>query len=686
MVDGSENARSNIPTDEHFKKDIMMSPTIGRILLLSVALIWSPPASARLARIIIETTAPATTAGYEIVSGRFIGELDPHDQYNSIITDITSAPRNARGKVEYSATFRLARPLDPAKRSGVLMYDVPNRGNVITGFLRGGTGIDPAGHIWVVSGWQGDIAPSKYAQSATVPIAIGPTGKPITGPVVARLVNLVSDSKSVPVAAGATRPTPVSLDTAKAQLWREEISGIRTAVPSKAWAFADCRTTPFPGTPDARQLCLRDRVDADAAYTLVYEGKDPPVLGIGFAATRDLVSFLRSGKPDDMGTLNPAGLGIRWTIGTGRSQSGNFLRSFVHLGFNADEAGARVFDGMDVQIAARQVPLNVRFGVPGGTAGVYEAGSEGTVWWGRYDDRVRRQGRSSLLDRCTTSRTCPKVVETLGSAEFWGLRLSPDFVGTDARADIPLPADVRRYYFPSTAHGGGFGKGFVPAGDPRPMSCVLSGNPNLTEPTERIVQKALLDWVVQGREPPASRYPTLTAGDLVPAKAQAMGWPAIPGAPTPDGKINPFVDQDFGPALRVKDLSGVIATQPPRIRRILPSLVPRLDADGNETAGIPSVYLQTPIGTYLGWNVESKGFDRGKGCGFAAGFIPFAQTRGQRLANGDPRLSLEERYGDHAGFVARVREVARREVNRGWLLPEDAKRIITDADASAVLR
>ncbi|HEX7881274.1 MAG TPA: hypothetical protein VF499_00865, partial [Afipia sp.] len=201
MVDGSENARSNIPTDEHFKKDIMMSPTIGRILLLSVALIWSPPASARLARIIIETTAPATTAGYEIVSGRFIGELDPHDQYNSIITDITSAPRNARGKVEYSATFRLARPLDPAKRSGVLMYDVPNRGNVITGFLRGGTGIDPAGHIWVVSGWQGDIAPSKYAQSATVPIAIGPTGKPITGPVVARLVNLVSDSKSVPVAA-----------------------------------------------------------------------------------------------------------------------------------------------------------------------------------------------------------------------------------------------------------------------------------------------------------------------------------------------------------------------------------------------------------------------------------------------------------------------------------------------------
>lgn len=664
-----------------------MSPTYVRALLLSAAvLVSSAPASAGLTRILIESTEPAPAAGYEIVSGRFFGELDPRDPHNRIITDLESAPRNARGKIEYNATFRLARPLDPSKRSGVLLYDVPNRGLVISGFLRGSRGIEPSGHVWVVSGWQGDVAPSKYMQSATVPVATGRAGKPITGPILARFTKIAADRKSVPIASGTVRPAPTSLNTSMATLWRDDRTGGRTAVPSDAWAFADCRTLPFPGTPDPRQLCLRDGFDANAAYTLIYEGKDPLVLGVGFAATRDLISFLRSGKPDEAGTPNPAGNDIRWAIGTGASQSGNFLRSFVHLGFNADEGGARVFDGINPQIAARQVPLNIRFGLPGGAAGVYEAGSEGTLWWGRYNDRTRRQGYSSLLDRCAASHTCPKVVETLGSAEFWGLRLSPDFVGTDARADIPLPPNVRRYYFPSIAHGGEFAKGFSPGGDPKPASCLLPGNPNPSEPTLRVVRKALLDWVMQGKEPPASRYPTLAAGDLVPPTAQAMGWPAIPGAPAPNGKINPFVYQDFGPTLRVKDLSGVIARQPPRIRRILPSLVPRLNADGNETAGVPSVYLQVPLGTYLGWNVEGKGVDQGKGCGLEAGFIPFARTRVERLGSGDPRLSLEERYGNHAGFVAQVRKVAEHEVSQGWLLQGDAEQIIKDADESAVLR
>lgn len=666
-----------------------MSGTLTRALLLGcAALSCAVPASAKLKRVAIETTEASSVAGYEIISGRFFGELDPGDVHNRIITDLAAAPRNARGKVEYSATFRLARPLDPAKRTGVLLYDVPNRGRVITGFLRGGTGIDPAGHVWVVSGWQGDIASAEGVQNAMVPIARGRGGKVITGPILVRFTKLAQGTKSIAISGGAGvgRPAPTSFDPASAHLWREDRTGAPVTVPANAWAFADCRTTGFPGLPDPRQLCLKHGFDPDAAYTLVYEGQDPQVLGIGFAATRDLVAFLRSGKPDEAGTPNPAGSGIRWTIGTGRSQSGNFLRSFVHLGFNADEAGARVFDGINPQIAARQVPLNLRFGVPGGAAGVYEAGSEGTLWWGRYGDRTRGRGVSSLLDRCTASRTCPRVVETIGSAEFWGLRLSPDFVGTDAKADIPLPVDVRRYYFPSTSHGGSRGNGFSLASDPKPMTCVLPDNPNPAEPSLRAVQQALLDWVVHNKPPPPSRYPTLAAGDLVPPTAAAMGWPSIPGAPSPDGKLNPLVDQDFGPAVRYNDLSGVITRQPPVIRRTLPSLVPRVNADGNETSGVPSVHLLVPIGTYLGWNVEGRGIDQGKGCGFAAGFIPFARTRAERLANGDPRPSLEERYSDHAGFVARVREIAERQVAQGWLLSDDAGRIVRDADGSAVLR
>lgn len=635
---------------------------------------------------------------YEIVIGTFEGELDPANPHNRIITDINLTPRNARGRVEYRASFRVARPVNPSKASGLLFYDVPNRG-------LGSVAADPDGHVRVISGWQGDLDPLTFKkllsemrinidvsaiQTIAVPVAEGVNGRPITGPVTVRLLKRSASERSAPLSRGIGTPVvvpePVSLDPSHAQLWRESRDGTKVAVAADAWAFADCKTQPFPGTPDSTQLCLRDGFDPDAAYTLVYQAKNPLVLGIGFAATRDLVSFLRSGKPDQFGTPNPAGSRIRWTIGAGNSQSGNFLKSFVNLGFNADEAGLRVFDGINPNIAARQVPMNIRFGVPGGAAGLYEAGSEGTLWWGSYNDRARRLGKSSLLSRCARTDTCPKVIETLGSAEFWGLRLSPGLVGTDARSDIALPGNVRRYYFPSTAHGGSNGKGFLSKGDPVQGTCLLAGNPNPSRYLLRVAQRALIDWVRDGKEPPPSRYPALAKGELVPADARSLGWPAIPGAPSPDGKVNRFLDQDFGKKLRANDLSGQLDRQPPAIRRTLPLLVPKLDADGNEQSGVPSVHLRVPLGTYTGWNVETKGIGAGGGCGFEAGFIPFARTRTERDAAGDPRPSLEERYGDHAGFVAQVRKAVDALLAEGWLQPDDASQIIGDAEVSDVLQ
>ena len=642
--------------------------------------------AARVTRIEVEQSRPAEAGGiaYEILSGMFYGELDPRDVHHRIITDLAAAPRNTRGHVEYSATFQLARPLDPARASGVLLYDVPNRG-------RGAAAPDAAGHIQVVSGWQGDIPPRPGVQTATVPIAVGRHGRSLTGPAMARLVDVSPEARSVSLVGGldggAPRPLPATLDTRRATLTvTQRLGEGAVVVAPDAWAFADCRTTPFPGTPDPTQLCLRDGFIADAAYELVYTGKEPRVLGIGFAATRDLVSYLRSGQPDQAGHANPAGGAVRWTVATGNSQSGNFLRSFVHLGFNADENGQRVFDGINPNIAARQVPLNIRFGLPGGAAGIHEAGSEGTLWWGDYDDRTRGLGRTSLLARCTRDRTCPKIIETFGSAEYWNLRFSPDQVGTDARADIPLPANVRRYYSPGVSHGGAFGSGFHPAGDSPPAGCLLRGNPNPSMDTVRAARRMLIAWVRDGTEPPASRYPSLANGDLVKPEAAALGWPAIPDAPVPDGKLNLFVEQDFGRGFNTRDLSGVQTRLPPAVRRTLPSLVPRVNADGNETAGVPSVYLQVPLGTYTGWNVQVRGFLKGGYCGLWGGFIPFVRTRAERLANGDPRPSLEERYGSHEGFVVAVREVVAHEQAAGWLLPEDAARIVADAERSEVLR
>ena len=665
-----------------------MTPRRRRLVavVLLAAALPAARAEARLVRIQIDKVAPAAPAAggrpYEIVSGRFFGELDPRDPHNRIITDLTGAPRNARGRVEYSATFAIARPVDPNQASGVLFYDVPNRGNFILG-------PDPFGHVRVVSGWQGDLPEDVGLQTAHVPVARGQGGRPLTGPVLARFQDMAAGTTTLPIVGSIGRPTPrpppLTLDTRRARLVRQAPGGAAQEIAAGDWAFADCAPTPFPGKADPTRICLKQGFDPALAYTLTYVGKDPKVLGIGFAATRDLVGFLRHAARDDAGHPNPA-RAIRWAVASGTSQSGNFLKSFVNLGFNADEAGRIVFDGINPNIAARQVPLNLRFGVPGGAARAYEPGSEGVLWWSRYDDRTRGRGPGSLLDRCGASHTCPKVVETFGSAEFWGLRMSPGLVGTDAKRDVPLPDNVRRYYFPSVTHGGSWTGGFPVAGDPAVPGCRLVGNPNPSKESLRAAQAMLVAWVRDGVQPPPSRYPTLRDGDLVAPSARAMGWPAWPGAPSPDGKLNPMPDYDFGRGFQARDVSGVARLQPPRLRRMLPSLAPRVDADGNETAGVPSVQLQVPLGSYLGWNEATTGLEAGQGCGFIGGFIPFARSRAERLAAKDPRPSLEERYGDHAGFVARVREVVQRQARAGWLLADDAARLVDEAERSDVLR
>ena len=275
-------------------------------------------------------------------------------------------------------------------------------------------------------------------------------------------------------------------------------------------------------------------------------------------------------------------------------------------------------------------------------------------------------------------------METFGALEFWYLRESPNLVGTDAKADIPLPANVRRYFFPGTSHGGGRG-GFTSTAAAPPNGCVLPANPNPEAETMKALTAALVDWVTKGTEPPPSRYPRLDRGELVPATRAAMNFPTIPGAPSPEGLVNVVADHDYGPEFRYVDLSGVITKEPPVVKQLIPTLVPKVDADGSDVGGVPSVLRQAPLGSYLGWNVTAGGFDKGKQCTLSGGYIPFAKTKAERLAAGDPRLSLEERYGNHAGYVAAVRAAAEKAVNERFLLRDDADQLIAQASASDVL-
>jgi hypothetical protein len=657
------------------------------IRTLSFALCALAAASAATAEVIkftVEQRQPVanTKQPYESLTGRFFGELDPKLPQNAIITDIGLAPRNARGMVEYSATFTIFKPTDMSKATGVLVYQVPNRGRAqIAG---GGYWADfrAAGHVLVASGWQADIVPAAGVETMTAPIARNHDGSSVTGPAFARFYDAPAGATTQPIIRGRVTgtATPARLDTTKATLTRSTSEeGARVPVPSNAWAFADCTQTPFPGKPDPDKLCLKDGFDPASLYELAYIAKDPPVHGIGFAATRDLIAFLRRAAAD-----NPLGATTRYAVAQGTSQSGNYLRSFLNLGFNQDERRRRVFDGMNPNIAARQLAMNIRFAAPSGAAEMYEPGSEGALWWDDYTDAARGRQTNSLLTRCHASDTCPKIVETFGSAEFYSLRASPNLVGTRADKDIPLPANVRRYYSPSVRHGGGQG-GFTHE-IPVDACCMLATNPNSSNETNRALMKALVEWVVNDTAPPPSRYPTLAKGDLVPPGHASTGFPVIPGQPLPDGVFLPFFDYDFGPTFKNADVSGVMALQPPVVRQTLPQLVPKVDADGNELAGIRSVLLEVPLGTYTGWNPIARGFFKGQIQALGGGYIPFAKTKAQRLASGDPRLSLEERYGTHEAYVAKVKDAAKHQVAERYLLQEDADRLIDQAEKSSVLR
>jgi hypothetical protein len=660
----------------------------GRVAI--ALLVCVAGADARLTRVVVEKRESPAFGGqlfgkagaYEVLSGHFYGEIDPNDPHNSIINDIQFAPRNARGYVEYSATFTLAKPIDMSKSNGVLYYTVPNRG-------RGAPVGSPDGRVNLLSGWQGDLPRPEGAQSIVVPVARKSDGSPFTGPVLERLINLPQNSTTVDLRPtpyfGLTYQRPLTLDTSKAQLLRRTAPDApSTPVAADEWDFADCTARPFPGTPDPTKLCVKGGFDSTSEYVVIYTAKDPLVLGIGYAATRDLQSFLRYSDRDDVGKPNPLGGRIKWIISRGDSQSGNFIRSYIHLGFNQDEAGRIVWDGANPHIAARQLALNFRFAVGSGYAGPFQPGSEGVLWWGDYADTARKRPTAGLLDRCTATRTCPKIFDTFGALEFWFLRESPNIVGTDARADTPLPPNVRRYFFPGTTHGGGRG-GFNATAVAPPNGCVLPANPNPESDTMKALTVALIDWVTKGTEPPPSRYPRLAEHELVAANRVAMGFPDIPGVPSPDGLLNPVFDYDLGQDFNYVDESGVITRQPPAVKQVLPTLVPKVDADGNDVGGVPSVLRQAPLGTYMGWNVITSGFDKGKICLLNGSFVPFAKTKAERTASGDPRRSLEERYRNHHAYVEVVRAAAEKAVAERFLLREDANRLIAEAAASDVL-
>lgn len=753
-----------------------MASRLGKAALAggaAAALLVATPAQARITRIVIDRTTPGpilnaqgqvvVNSNYQTIKGRAFGVLDPNDPHNAIITDINFG-RDPDGKVSYSyiATFMLVVPKDLTQASGFMWHDVPNRGGRITIV----TAEQALGDIGLSSAWQSDnagatavpplaVATSTSPQptlggtgpagSATsnnewviVPVAKNADGSTITGFLQARVINKSGPaSQPLNVMGNPVPYLPATLDTTQAILrtrYFETINGQITeaqTIPSTDWSFAHCSSwasqTPqdldhshLPGSLPVH-ICLKNGFNSNLLYELVYPVKDPWVTGVGHAAFRDVNSFFKNATADDFGTANPIAGVVRWSVIRGVSQSGNFTRAFIHLGFNQDEANRKVHDGAWPIIAGRRVSLDTRWAQPDGVLELYQMGSEGPQWWVDWPDTVRDLPTTGILHRCSASNTCPKVIEHFGGSEVFALKMTTEWVGTSADKDIPLPDNVRRYYVSSSTHGGGNGamtQNSSPTGSGCPGngwgSGVYRGNPMPEGQLVNVLRLAMRNWVMHGTPPPPSVWPRISNGTLVNSDAKAMHFPSgIPAIPPtvfdPENFTFPVFDYDWGPFFNESDATGVATNMPPQIKHVIKMKVPKVDGDGNELGGVPTVLRDAPLGTYLGWNLTSSGFHQTQVCNYVGGFIPFAVTPDQRqgpdmnvrfhfAVNGkggewshpekvdkDPRPSLQERYGTHDGYVNVVRTAAANAVSQGYLLQADADALVTQAQNSDVL-
>ena len=688
-------------------------PFAGALMpaIAAATLGWAIEAQAHVASIVIDSPAAPAFAGaaigaagpYVTLKGRVFGELDPHDPHNTIIQDIELAPKDSHGMVHYIATFQITMPADLSKASGLMFNEVANRGG--NPIPTTAAAVVP-GAIYLASGWQGDLlahCATDYpctpldvpftgtTQVIQVPVAKNKDGSTITGPVYGHIANATGSTAQMVIFTTPVPYQPLSTDTTKTPFWSlasQTVTGVdgpKTFIPSADWAWADCSTVPFPGTPDPTRICLRNGFNSDLLYEMVFTAKNPLVLGVGYAATRDIISFFHHAGADDNGTANPIADAVRKVITVGVSQSGSFIRSSIHLGFNQDEQDRQVVDGAWPQIDGRQLYLNVRFALPDVITTLYMMADEGPVWWAHYPDKARHLPAEGLLDRCTQTRTCPEVLETFGSLEFYDEKMSPDLIGFTAQEDIPLPSNVHRYYNPATTHGGGAG-GFNFVANPPPANgCVFPANPNPESDTNNALQDDFVELVMNGTRMPRSSYPTLRDRLLVPATQRAEGFPDIPNYPFQGNQINFAELFDFGPDIDYRNQTGIVTIQPPIIDRVLPSYAVKVDSDGNEFAGVRSTLLQAPLATYTGWNTFAAGVFKGQQCGLTASSFPFQETKAQRIAAADPRPSIEERYGTHQGYVCVVTNAANQAVKRRFLRSTAATTLIAQAQAGNVL-
>jgi hypothetical protein len=602
-----------------------------------------------------------TAGAYERVVAKAYFAVDPALPANRIIADIDRAPRNSQGKVEFSSDLYVLRPRDPRRGNGAVLYEVSNRGGkgMLSMFNRAVRQTDPLseeafgdgflleqGYTLVWLGWQFDVPRTEGLVRLYTPTVAGVTGVVRSEITVDKRVDSTSlaDRNHIPYLVKDPQDPSMALTV------RDTVNGPRKALPRSSWRIQE-----------RSRIALDGGFAPGRIYELVYTSEDPAIVGLGPAAVRDFISFLRYGGTETM--FNDMPRAIKRAYGFGVSQSGRFLRTFLYYGFNQDEKNRKVFDGMLVHVAgAGRGSFNNRFAQPSRDGHPFFNTLYPTDIF-PFSDVEQRDPETGLADGIRTHNTPaaaqPKIFYTNSSYEYYGRAASQIHTSLDGKRDIQIPADTRIYLFAGGQHG--------PAPfPPKRAGTQNNANPNPYTLSMRAMLVAMDRWVREGVEPPPSQYPRIGADQAVPLKA--LNFPKIPGVKLPE-RIQLAYRADYGPEFRDR---GIISQEPPKVGNAFPMLVPQVDADGNETSGVRGPLLQYPLATYTGWNLRTKELGApGELFSMVGSWIPFARTKAERLKSGDPRPSIEERYATRSEYLEKVGAAARGLVDRGLLLDRD---------------
>jgi hypothetical protein len=673
--------------------------------ILILSMVTASTSSARVLRIIIDKVESPTFEGqefgavgkYDKLTGRVFGEVDPNAPENVEIVNLDKAPKTASGRVSYSADLYILKPVDVTKSNNKIFYGVLNRGNKIDLVLMnnapsnertnnpttladaGNSFLMRQGYIIVWSGWQ---APGKNGAQccveskpgimrAELPVPMNGT-QPIIGPV--RDLFVGQQQTNPPDHQTATLSYPVLNQTS--QQVRVEVRAKAEGEPPQPIPFcvAGMKVLRCWSFVDEQTIRIAPGFESGRLYEVTYTAKNPIILGLGFAITRDVVSFLRYQLADEQKMPNPLRrseqtVGIDKVYALGISQAGRYLQEHIVSGFNQDEQKRIVFDGLLIDIAgAGKTFTNFAFGQPGRTRGAHQDYDFPENWFPfAYGSQLDPfTGKQDGLLRNDTGKVGdgfdPFVMVTNTATEYW--RKSASLLHTDAQGnDVSIPDKVRLYFFASTQHFPMFAQLTTSLGERLPKGpCQQEQNPAFRGPVMRALLVALDEWATKGTPPPENQIPTRQNETLVSEEVSIHSFPTLPEV------------QHIGQANPTYVLYGTVTAKSPQTQ--YPTLVPKTNSDGNDLGGIVLPDIAVPLGTHTGWAIRAD--VPGAMCGNLGQFIPFAYAKRQRNLARDPRLSLTERYSKRS-YVNRIQQAVKELQVQRLLLAEDATAYVTDA-------